>query len=212
MKYINIVVMVLLLATSLGGQAAEKKDKAAKRAAMMMQKLKQDHAAEVAALQSKFDAEKLASDEKVLSLESEGNQLQKKLKTSQKAVRDLQSEKEQLLIKQEALTKNVASLELALKEEKELLSQARNDLKVNDAQRKVLVSKLADSSKEMAICQDKNLKLSALGSELIHLYESPSAYLKAMRLEPFFQLKRVDLENILQSHDDNMRELKVEKK
>lgn len=211
MKYINIVVIVLLLATSLGTQAAEKKDKAAKRAAMMMQKLKQDHAAEVAALQSKFDAESLEAKQKLRLLEGQGDSQQRKISASQKLARDLQSDKEELLTKQEALTKQIASLELALKEEKELLTQARNDLQVNDTQRKVLLSKLAESSKEMAGCQDKNVKLSTLGSELIHLYDSPGLYEKLMRSEPFFQHKRVELENILQGHDDSVRELKLEK-
>ena len=55
-------------------------------------------------------------------------------------------------------------------------------------------------------CTIKNGKLHQFGTELIQLYDKPSTYEAAMRKEQFFQLKRVELENILQCKQDGLDE------
>jgi hypothetical protein len=44
---------------------------------------------------------------------------------------------------------------------------------------------------------------------LIDIYETPSIYDSVMRKEPFFQLKRVELENILQNKLEEISDAKV---
>jgi hypothetical protein len=44
----------------------------------------------------------------------------------------------------------------------------------------------------------------------VNLYADASAYQRLMRAEPFFQLKRVELENILQAKQTQLLENKVD--
>ena len=91
--------------------------------------------------------------------------------------------------------------------------QAQTDLKFNDNQRKTLSTNLAQTTKSLDVCETKNAKLHQFGTELIQIYDKPSSYDAAMRKEPFFQLKRVELENILQNRQDQLNdELVVKKK
>ena len=85
-------------------------------------------------------------------------------------------------------------------------SQALADLKFNDTQRKTLSANLADTTKLMNSCEAKNTKLHQFGSELISIYDKAGSYEAAMRKEKFFQLKRVELENILQNQQDKLDE------
>jgi chromosome segregation ATPase len=91
--------------------------------------------------------------------------------------------------------------------------QAQVDLKFNDNQRKTLATNLALTTKSLNACEAKNTKLHQFGTELIQIYDKPSSYEAAMRKEQFFQLKRVELENILQNRQDQLNdELVVKKK
>jgi hypothetical protein len=53
-------------------------------------------------------------------------------------------------------------------------------------------------------CVAKNAKLYDYGLELVKLYENPSFYRRIVLNEPFSQLKRVELENILQNYNDKI--------
>ena len=84
--------------------------------------------------------------------------------------------------------------------------QAQTDLKFNDNQRKTLSTNLAQTTKLVNECEEKNIKLHQFGTELIQIYDKPSSYDAAMRKEQFFQLKRVELENILQNKQDKLND------
>ena len=90
--------------------------------------------------------------------------------------------------------------------------QAQVDLKFNDNQRKTLSTNLAQTTKSVNDCEAKNAKLHQFGTELIQIYDKPGSYDAVMRQEQFFQLKRVELENILQSRQDQLNEELVVKK
>ena len=77
-------------------------------------------------------------------------------------------------------------------------------MKFNDNQRKTLSTNLAQTTKAVNDCEVKNVKLHQFGTELIQIYDKPSNYDAAMRKEQFFQLKRVQLENILQDRQDKL--------
>ena len=83
-------------------------------------------------------------------------------------------------------------------------NQSLVDLKFNDNQRKIISSNLAQNTKAVNECEVKNAKLHQFGTELIQIYDKPISYENAMRSEKFFQLKRVELENILQNQQDRL--------
>lgn len=209
---VNVVLVgTLALALAVPSIAAEKKDKSAKRAAMMMQKLKQDFEAEKANLQTQFETEKKALSEKVGSAESAQQQMQGKLSSQMRKAQSLSADLDKVTNEKSALEKKQAEtaqkLEMMEKKVAELSEQlaiAQKDLKVNEQQRGVLAKQVATKHQTWLECTDKNEKLYQLGQELIHIYDTPSTFTKAMRQETFLQLKRVELENILQAKQDEL--------
>lgn len=191
--------------------AADKKDKSAKRAAMMMQKLKQDFEVEKANLQTQFETEKKALSEKLDSAETAHQELKGKLSSQLRKTQSLSADLDKVTSEKSALEKKQAETAqlLAITEKKvaelsEQLSNAQRDLKVNEQQRGVLAKQVSNKHQSWVECTAKNQKLYELGQELIHIYDSPSSFTKAMRQESFFQLKRVELENLLQEKQDQI--------
>lgn len=191
--------------------AAEKKDKSARRAALMMQKMKQDMEAEKAAMQTQFDTQKKELEDKLNIKDEEFLKLDKQLTTAERKNKNLDAEIKKLSTEKAALeTKlqqtlaQLEALQKNLADSKTQHNQALADLKFNDNQRKTLSTNLAETTKTVNDCEVKNAKLHQFGTELIQIYDKPSSYEAAMRKEQFFQLKRVELENILQDKQDKL--------
>jgi chromosome segregation ATPase len=94
------------------------------------------------------------------------------------------------------------------KKELDLLNQrnkqALADLEFNNQQRKTQAENIAQTTKRLNECAAKNQLLYSHGKSLIEIYQKPSFYENVMRNEKFFQLKRVQLENILQDKLDQL--------
>ena len=221
MKQLSIYKILLIIILSFGigfvtptiANAAEKKDKSARRAALMVQKMQQDMQAQMDAEKVKFDAQKkeLEDDLKLKIEQAEKlNQsvasLESKNKATQTELAKTTAEKNALGIKLTLSQTTLETTQNSLADLKVQHTQALADLKVNDNQRKTLSANLADTTKLMNTCEAKNTKLHQFGSELISIYDKPSSYESAMRKEQFFQLKRVELENILQNQQDKLDE------
>lgn len=210
MKLLDYVWIVLITGGLIApAHAAEKSDKAAKRAAIMMQKLKQDLEAEKSNLQAQFEQEKKQLSEQLSKVQSGQRAHDAKLGSQLKRNAGLQAQNQQLTTEKTALTAQLASLQqqfdaltaeqLALKQ---TLAETQQLLAVNETQRTGLLAKFTDSHQQLQSCKTMNAQLSDYGMSLVNLYADASAYKKAMRSEPFFQLKRVELENILQEKRD----------
>jgi DNA repair exonuclease SbcCD ATPase subunit len=191
--------------------AAEKKDKAARRAALMMQKMKQDMEAEKAAMQTQFDAQKKEledklkiKDEEFVKLDNQLKNAERKNKSLEAELKKVNTEKAELETKLQQTQAQLETTQKNLADLKAEHNQALADLKFNDNQRKTLSTNLAQTTKAVNDCELKNGKLHQFGTELIQIYDKPSSYEAAMRKEQFFQLKRVELENILQSKQDKL--------
>lgn len=196
--------------------AAEKKDKAAKRNALMMQKMKQEFEAEKATMQTQFDAQKKEWELKLTTLEEVLVDADNNLAASEGKVRQLSADLKKTSAEYTATKATLASTQteldttkLSLADLKTQHQQALADLAFNDGQRKTLSSNLAQTSKSLTSCEDKNSQLYGYGKALIQLYDNPSRYEAAMRKESFLQLKRVELENILQDKLDKLDEARV---
>jgi chromosome segregation ATPase len=189
--------------------AAEKKDKAARKTALMMQKMKQD----MEAMQAQFATEKKALEDQ-LKVETEAKVLvESKLNSAESKARSLgvqlsktQEEKAALDTQLTQTKTDLLSTQTNLADLKTQHQKALADLNFNDGQRKTLSTNLADTTKSLNTCEEKNGKLYAYGKELVQLYDDPSRYEAVMRKEKFFQLKRVELENILQNQQDKLDE------
>ena len=215
------VIFLILLSFFIGfisptiAEAAEKKDKGARRAQILILKMKQESEAEKLTMQTIHDSEKKALEDKQIKQEEEIAAVNSKLNTVEKKnsqlnsdVKKLKLEKTSIETLQQQTQAELVSTKIALTEQKQLNIQAQADLKFNDNQRKTLASNLSDTTKAVNSCEAKNSQLHQFGSDLIKLYNNPSAYDAAMRKEKFFQLKRVELENILQAKQDSLDESK----
>lgn len=206
-----VCLMTLMLGLIFAGPtfAAEKKDKAARKAALMMQQLKQ----EMSAMQAQFATEKQAL-EAQLKTETEAKETaEKKLSSAESKVRILGAQLSKMQVEKTALedqlTQTKAELsatQTSLADLKTQHQKALADLDFNDGQRKTLASNLADTTKNLNTCEDKNNKLYTYGKELVQIYDDADRYEAIMRKEKFFQLKRVELENILQNQQDKLDE------
>lgn len=211
------IFLIACLAVSLAipqvSMAAEKKDKTAKRSALMMQKMKQDMEAEKASMQEQFDTQKKVLEDQLLIKEeslAKSDALLQLAETKAKNVSaQLKKTTDEKAVLDTELTDTQANLDVSqnsLTDLKAKHSQALTDLKFNDNQRKMQAANLTDTTKQLNTCAANNTKLYQLGSKLIHIYDNPSHYEAVMRKEQFFQLKRVELENILQNQQDKLDE------
>jgi chromosome segregation ATPase len=215
----NFQIIALLLCAFIAAivspvaDAAEKKDKAARRQALMMQKMKQDMEAEKATMQAQFDAQKKTLEEQLLAKNTELEKTNSALATSERKVKKLGAELSKTQVEKTAVETKLTDTQATIDSTKNTLSdlqgvhaQALADLKFNDNQRKTISANLADTTKQLNTCAAQNAKLHQFGTELIQIYDKPSQYDAMMRKEKFFQLKRVELENILQNQQDKLDE------
>lgn len=196
--------------------AAEKKDKAARRAALMVQKAKQEMEQEKSNMQAQFDLQKKELEDKVKSNDEQLQKRSENLGAAQRKLGGLQSELTKVNSEKTALETKQLEMQALLESTQKSLAdvtlqfkQAQADLKINDNQRKTLSTNLAKTNVSLSSCEQKNTKLHQFGTDLIDIYDKPSLYTAIMRDEPFFQLKRVELEKILQNHQDKLDEEKV---
>jgi chromosome segregation ATPase len=203
LAYLIIASLIITIACSSTSFAAEK-DKAARRAALMMQKMKQDMEAEKAAMQTKFDAQKKELEDKLKVKDEALVVVDKKLVTAERKNKALESEIKKVTLEKETIDVKQQQTQKSLDDLEGRYQQAQTDLKFNDNQRKTLSTNLAQTTKSVNECEAKNAKLHQFGTELIQIYDKPNSYDAAMRKEQFFQLKRVELENILQSKQDSL--------
>jgi chromosome segregation ATPase len=199
------------------GVAAEKQDKAAKRAAILMQKMKQDLDAEKSAMQAQFEQEKKGLSQALDQAQNEQHSHAAKLQGQVKRNQQLQTDNQKLSQEKNALSTQLQQLQAQLADQAQRLEAAEQQLKLakadldtNDKQRKSLVAKVSASHQQLTACEEKNQRLYSYGHELISLYDDASVYQRILRSEPFFQLKRVELENILQGKQTQLLENKVD--
>lgn len=215
----NLVIMmgILLLGMHCNVMAADKQDKAAKRAAILMQKMKQDLEAEKSALQTQFEQEKKGLSQALDQAQSAQKTHSVKWQGEVRRNQQLQSDNQKLGQEKSTLSAQVQQLQAQLAEQaqkleaaEQQLKMAKADLVTNDNQRKGLLAKVTAEHQQLLSCEEKNSRLYSYGHDLVNLYADASAYQRLMRAEPFFQLKRVELENILQAKQTQLLENKVD--
>jgi chromosome segregation ATPase len=203
------VMLRLFLAISLLANpalAADKKDKASRRVQQIQQEKAQLQSQLDQTLQTKatLEADMAKAQEDNTALKSRSTAAKRKidgLETSLKEMTDerLAFEAKLLMTQAELEATKTALSELDAKHQANLY-----DLKVNEQQRANLTATTIQKTKVIDACVAKNAKLYDYGLELVKLYENPSLYRRIVLNEPFSQLKRVELENILQNYNDKI--------
>ncbi|CEN56269.1 hypothetical protein [Candidatus Methylopumilus turicensis] len=190
--------------------AADKKDKAARRAQQMVQQIQQ----EKAQLQSQLDQAtqaKAVLDADMAKAQEENATLKTKFGAANRKIEGLEISLKEMTAERLAFEAKLLKTQVELEATKTALNELDvkyqanvYDLKVNEQQRANLTATTIQKTKVIDACLAKNAKLYDYGLELVKLYENPSLYKKAVLTEPFSQIKRVELENILQNYNDKI--------
>jgi len=182
-----------------------------------MQRMKQDLEAEKSALQTQFEQEKKGLSQALDQAQSSQKTHSAKLQGEVRRNQQLQSDNQKLGQEKSTLSAQVQQLQAQLAEQAQKLETTEQQLKVakadlvtNDNQRKGLVTKVSAEHQQLVSCEEKNSRLYSYGHDLVNLYADAGTYQRLMRAEPFFQLKRVELENILQAKQTQLLENKVD--
>jgi len=209
----NKIILGLLLTNCLLANpafAADKKDKAARRAQQMVQQIQQ----EKAQLQSQLDQAmqaKAVLDADMAKAQEENASLKNKLGAANRKIDGLEISLKEMTAERLAFEAKLLKTQTELEATKTALNELDvkyqanlYDLKVNEQQRANLTATTIQKTKVIDACLAKNAKLYDYGLELVKLYENPSLYKQVVLTEKFSQLKRVELENILQNYNDKI--------
>jgi len=209
----NKIILGLLLASSFlvnPALAADKKDKAARRAQQMVQQMQQ----EKAQLQSQLDQTmqvKAVLDADMAKAQEENTSLKTKLGAANRKIDGLEISLKEMTAERLAFEAKSLKTQVELEATKTALNELDvkyqanlYDLKVNEQQRANLTATSIQKTKVIDACLAKNAKLYDYGLELVKLYENPSLYKQVVLTEKFSQIKRVEMENILQNYNDKI--------
>jgi chromosome segregation ATPase len=203
------VMLGLLLALSLIASpafAADKKDKASRRVQQIQQEKAQLQSQLDQTLQAKavLDADMAKAQEDNTALKSRSAAASRKISGLETSLKEMTAERMDFEAKLLKTQTELEATKTALSELDAKHQANLYDLKINEQQRANLTATTIQKTKVIDACVAKNAKLYDYGLELVKLYENPSLYRRIVLNEPFSQLKRVELENILQNYNDKI--------
>ncbi len=186
--------------------AADKKDKASRRVQQIQQEKAQLQSQLDQTLQAKavLDADMAKAQEDNTALKSRSAAASRKIIGLETSLKEMTAERMDFEAKLLKTQTELEATKTALSELDAKHQANLYDLKINEQQRTNLTATTIQKTKVIDACVAKNAKLYDYGLELVKLYENPSLYRRIVLNEPFSQLKRVELENILQSYNDKI--------
>lgn len=204
----NIILGLFITASLLASPAyaADKKDKASRRVQQIQQEKAQLQSQLDQTLQTKatLEADMAKAQEDNTALKSRSAAASRKISGLETSLKEITAERMDFEAKLLKTQTELESTKTALSELDAKHQANLYDLKVNEQQRANLTATTILKTKVIDACVAKNAKLYDYGLDLVKLYENPSLYRRIVLNEPFSQLKRVELENILQNYNDKI--------
>jgi chromosome segregation ATPase len=173
----------------------------------------------LAQAQRKYSLEKTLTS----TMEDEGLQLKSQLETLQREKGQLISENKELKTKTGLLETKVTTqtnalsvLEAKSGQLAERLSKAESDRDAQEKKQRQTFQTLQDREKELKQrnlkydqCAENNARLYVIGEELIKKYKSKGVMTAVLEKEPFIQIKKVELEELVQNYKDRIEDQKI---
>lgn len=210
MGRISLVLLVVMAVSGVASQAwAADKDKAAKQQELRMRQMMQQVQAEKEQLQSQFEQEKTKLQAETQAEQARNAELKNSIASASRKSAALGMELDALRKEKESLQVTGQALQVQLETIQQQLATAQETMRKGEAQRQEMQAVIVKKQQQLNASREKNDKLYDFGLQLIKIYEKPSLYQKVMRDEPFTQLKRVELENILQDYKDRIDEARI---
>lgn len=159
--------------------------------------------------QSKLEKEKNQLAQEKADLEIQNKDMQEKLDQALKELDQTKKRVAALSGESAALKKDKESLTGRLADTEKNLSGRTEALKISEEKRGGVESTLAERSKSLENCEQKNQKLGEYGTELLEKYKGKSCFDSALQREPFSQIEQVRIENTVEEYQEKLGEQKI---
>ncbi len=194
-----LLVAVLFAASSVSAAdgKASREQMQVKRLQQSQRKLQQENM-QLAQEKAALDGQLKAAQESLDESSSKAQIAASRAAALGKELKGIKTEKETLAAK-------LAETEIKLAETKEALNKSALAGRQLDAD-------LQQKNESLTICQAKNAKLHGYGVDLLDRYEKKGCGDALLQADPFTQLKRVEIENLMEDYREKLDEQKLDEK
>ena len=213
-----ILLCGVLLSISASGQ---QDDRRAREAARRMQQMQQQLTQEKAQLeQEKAKLEKESADK-----EKQIKQLQARVKRTEAGTKQSEADAKLKAAEVDRLKADLEAMSVRFVEQREKADRLADSLKASaetiktrDSEKETLNARIllqreivGRQSLLVQACEEKNVALYQLGTDLMQRYRNKGVMDAIKQAEPFTQLEKVKMENLLQEYSEKMDAKKLEK-
>lgn len=200
--FVTVLVLITLgCGTAYAGDKNSREREALRRAQMQLQQTQgQLSSLEQEKEQLAQDLDKASKSSK--SAEGRAAHLGQQLKAAQ-------GEKESLAKELETTKNALAETQKTLAETSQKLAATGTTLQQTSADKRNLEEIKTRNEHEIALCEDKNLKLYQTGRDLMTRFEQKTCGEILTQKEPFTGLKRVEIENLMEEYRDKLDDQKI---
>lgn len=209
------IIPLLIFALLVTGPAAAASDKKANREREMLRRAQmqlQQVQGQIGTLEqekAKLTQDLDAAAKAAKSAEGRAARLNRELKGERQQREALAKEIEQVKRDLAGARERLEQTSGRLTETQQSLVQTQRTLAATEADKRNLEGIKTRNEREIALCEDKNLKLYQTGRELMVRFEKKSCGEVMAQGEPFTGLKRVEVENLLEEYRDKLDEQKL---
>ncbi len=201
--------------------SAQQDDRRAREAARRMQQMQQQLTQEKAQLeQDKAKLEKEGADK-----EKQIKQLQARVKRTEAGTKQSEADAKEKAAEVARLKAELEALSLKFVEQREKADRLADSfktsvetIKTRDAEKETLNARglqqreiVGRQAQLIQACEEKNAALYQLGTDLMQRYRNKGVMDALKQAEPFTQLERVKVENLLQEYAEKMDAKKIDK-
>jgi chromosome segregation ATPase len=218
---VGILAVAVIAAAGSWNAFAQQDDRRAREALRRMQQMQQQLTQEKAQLeQDKAKLEKGNADK-----EKQIKQLLAKVKRTEAGTKQSEADAKQKAAEADHLKAELESMSLKFVEQREKSDKLADSykasvetIKTRDAEKVTLNSRALEQreiigrqAQLVQVCEEKNVALYQLGTDLLQRYRNKSVMDALKQAEPFTQLEKVKMENLLQEYSEKMDARKIDK-
>lgn len=212
-RYGMISLLLALLVIAQGVEAEAKKSTSREKEALRRTQMQlQQVQSQVSSLEQEKaklarDLDKSAKATKVV--QARARRLEQELAESKRLGEAQTKELEQVRQELAAGVQRLAEARRTSAETNDRLTESTRQLRQTEAEKKVLEGLKARNEREIATCEAHNGKLYQVGRELMGRYANKTCAETMAQAEPFTGLRKVEVENLLETYRDKLDEQKL---
>lgn len=197
MRKIVLACVVLLLMNPV--HAAGKKDPAKEAQRRMQMQIKQIQDEKAA-----LEQEKAALNQELEALKKKTSEIESSVARANRSKATAEKEADALKQTKTELSEKIAQLEKQFQETEKTLRETQRSLQLETSQKQRLEQNLGVRGKELGVCEAKNAKLYQYQVEMISRAQKRGSLDVLLEREPLLQMKRVEIENLLEEYRDKI--------